>query len=88
MITAETKKSVVSEHRTHATDTGSPQIQVAMLTTRIQELTDHLKTHPKDNHSRRGLLQMVGKRKKILKYLRDTDGEAYLELIAKLGLRR
>lgn len=88
MITTETKKGVISEHRTHATDTGSPQVQIAMLTTRIQELTGHLKTHPKDNHSRRGLLQMVGKRKKLLKYLRDTDGEAYLELIARLGLRR
>ncbi len=88
MITAETKKGVTSEHRTHATDTGSPQIQIAVLTARVRELTDHLKTHPKDNHSRRGLIQMVGRRKKLLTYLRDTDGEAYLELIAKLGLRR
>ncbi|MDQ4065923.1 MAG: 30S ribosomal protein S15 [Actinomycetota bacterium] len=69
-------------------DTGSPEVQVALLSRRISELTEHLKTHPKDHHSRRGLLRMVGRRKRLLDYLRREDIERYRALIAKLGLRR
>lgn len=80
--------SVVKEYGTHATDTGSPEVQVALLTERINHLTEHLKVHKKDHHSRRGLLMMVGKRRRLLRYLQDQDVERYRALIAKLGLRR
>lgn len=81
-------QSVVKEYGTHASDTGSPEVQVALLTERINHLTEHLKVHKKDHHSRRGLLMMVGKRRRLLRYLQDQDVERYRALIAKLGLRR
>jgi small subunit ribosomal protein S15 len=81
-------QTVVDEFGTHATDTGSPEVQVALLTERINHLTEHLKVHKKDHHSRRGLLMMVGKRRRLLRYLHDQDVERYRSLIAKLGLRR
>ena len=87
-ITAERKAELIKEYRRDETDTGSPEVQVAILTSRIQTLTDHFKSHAKDNHSRRGLLMMVNKRRSLLDYLRKTDGERYLALIAKLGLRK
>ena len=81
-------QSVVNEYGTHSNDTGSPEVQVALLTDRINHLTEHLKVHKKDHHSRRGLLMMVGKRRRLLRYLQDQDVERYRALIAKLGLRR
>ena len=81
-------QSVVDAHGKHATDTGSPEVQVALLTQRIDHLTGHLKVHKKDHHSRRGLLMLVGKRRRVLDYLRSQDVERYRSLIAKLGLRR
>jgi small subunit ribosomal protein S15 len=87
-ITAERKQDVIKEHGRGSDDTGSPEVQVAILTTRIQTLTDHFKTHAKDNHSRRGLLMMVNKRRALLDYLRRKDEQRYLDLIAKLGLRK
>ena len=81
-------QSVVNEYGTHAGDTGSPEVQVALLTERINHLTEHLKVHKKDHHSRRGLLMMVGKRRRLLRYLQNQDVERYRALIAKLGLRR
>jgi small subunit ribosomal protein S15 len=80
--------STISEHRLHETDTGSPEVQIAILTERINHLTEHLKVHSKDHHSRRGLLMMVGRRRRLLDYLRRNDVERYRALIAKLGLRR
>ena len=88
MIRKEEKTAVIEANRTHETDTGSPEVQVAILTARIQQLTDHLREHPHDNHSRRGLLKMVGNRRKMLAYLADKDIERYRALIAKLGLRK
>jgi small subunit ribosomal protein S15 len=81
-------QTIVAEHGKHATDTGSPEVQVALLTDRINHLTEHLKVHKKDHHSRRGLLMMVGKRRRLLDYLKNQDVERYRSLIAKLGLRR
>jgi small subunit ribosomal protein S15 len=80
--------ATITEHRLHETDTGSPEVQVALLTDRINHLTDHLKVHTKDHHSRRGLLMLVGRRRRLLDYLRRNDVERYRALIAKLGLRR
>jgi small subunit ribosomal protein S15 len=89
MATAkELKEKIVTDYRTHGTDTGSSQVQVALLTQRINELTEHFKTHKKDNHSRRGLLKMVSRRRKLLDYLRHTNIDQYHEMISKLGLRR
>jgi small subunit ribosomal protein S15 len=82
------KQEIVGEHRTHDGDTGSPEVQVAVLTRRIAHLTEHLREHKHDYHSRRGLLKMVGKRRRLLKYLQKKDVERYRALIAKLGLRR
>jgi len=82
------KKSIIAEYRTHETDTGSPEVQIALLTARINHLTDHLKTHQKDHHSRRGLFKMVGQRRGLLNYLANNDIEKYRELIAKLGIRK
>jgi small subunit ribosomal protein S15 len=82
------KQTVLAEHRVHEKDTGSAQVQIALLTERINELTEHLKSNPKDHHSRRGLLMMVGKRERLKEYLRTQDIEAYRALIQKLGLRR
>jgi small subunit ribosomal protein S15 len=87
-ITAERRKEVVGEYRTHESDTGSPEVQIAILTDRIRELSDHLQLHKKDNHSRRGLLLMVGKRNRLLRYLAKTDNERYKALIGRLGLRK
>ena len=84
----EDTQTVVDDYGTHATDTGSPEVQVALLTQRINHLTEHLKSHNKDHHSRRGLLMMVGKRRRLLRYLQVQDVERYRALIAKLGLRR
>jgi small subunit ribosomal protein S15 len=87
MIDKEKKQQIVEEFKTHNGDTGSTEVQVAILTARIRELTDHMKAHPKDFHSRRGLLIMVGKRRKLLQYLRDRDFSRYQNLIQRLGLR-
>jgi len=81
-------QTLVDEFGTHATDTGSPEVQVALFTERINHLTEHLKVHKKDHHSRRGLLMLVGKRRRSLDYLKNQDVERYRSLIAKLGLRR
>lgn len=78
----------MAAHRQHDTDTGSPEVQVALLTDRINDLTEHLQTHQKDHHSRRGLLKLVGRRRRLLNYLDNNDVERYRALIAKLGLRR
>lgn len=82
------KQETIAAHSQHATDTGSPDVQIALLTERINHLTEHLKTHPKDHHSRRGLLMLVGRRRRMLDYVRDRDVARYRELVAKLGLRR
>ncbi len=82
------KADIIATHGSTPTDTGSPEVQIALLTDRIQHLTDHLKVHPKDHHSRRGLLMLVGRRRRMLDYLRDIDVERYRSLIAELGLRR
>ncbi|WP_267394681.1 MULTISPECIES: 30S ribosomal protein S15 [unclassified Sphingomonas] len=87
-ITAERKDALIKEHGRQEGDTGSPEVQVAILTERIRNLTEHFKGHAKDNHSRRGLLMMVNKRRSLLDYLRKTEGQRYLDLIAKLGLRK
>ena len=88
MITKEQKQSVIDQNLTHETDTGSPEFQIAILTERINQLTEHLKIHKKDNHSRRGLLQMVGNRRSLLDYLARKDIERYRTIIAKLGIRK
>ena len=88
MILKEVKTEVIANNRTHETDTGSPEVQIAILTARINELNEHLKVHKKDNHSRRGLLKMVGKRRKLLVYLQNNDIERYRAIITKLGLRK
>lgn len=88
MIRKEDKNAVIEANRTHPTDTGSPEVQVAILTERIRELTEHLKQHPHDNHSRRGLLKMVGQRRSMLAYLQKKDIERYRTLIKKLGIRK
>lgn len=82
------KAQIIKEYQTHEGDTGSPEVQIALLTNRISELTEHLKVHPKDNHSRRGLFKMVGQRRGLLKYLENTDIERYRSLIDRLGLRK
>ena len=82
------KTATITEHRTHETDTGSPEVQIALLTERINELNEHLKVHKKDHHSRRGLLKLVGQRKRLQAYLRNVDVERYRAINAKLGLRR
>jgi len=87
-ITQERKNEIIAEYRVHETDTGSPEVQVAVLTAEINALNAHLATHKKDFHSQRGLLKMVGKRRHLLKYLRENDVARYRELITKLGLRR
>ena len=87
-LVGEEKQKVISEHARGDADTGSPEVQIALLSTRIAELTEHLKTHKKDHHSRRGLLRMVGRRRRLLDYLQREDIERYRAIIAKLGLRR
>ena len=88
MITKEVKSQVISENALHEGDTGSPEVQIAVLTYRINELTEHLRTHIHDDHSRRGLLKMVGKRRNLLDYLAKKDINRYRTLIARLGLRK
>ena len=87
-ITDDRKQEVIGEYRTHESDTGSPEVQVAILTERIRHLTDHLKTHRKDHASRRGLLKMVGRRTRLLRHLKDTEWARYQVLIKRLELRR
>jgi len=87
-ITAEHKTQLIEDYRRSEQDSGSPEVQVAILTTRINELTDHLRKHRKDHHSRRGLLQMVSRRTRLLRYLARTDREGYRNLIGRLGLRK
>ena len=87
-ITAERKQALIKEHARANDDTCSPEVQIAILTSRIQTLTEHFKAHAKDNHSRRGLLMMVNKRRSLLDYLRKEDAQRYTDLIAKLGLRK
>ncbi|HHW44165.1 MAG TPA: 30S ribosomal protein S15 [Desulfotomaculum sp.] len=87
-LTAEKKQALIAEHRLHDSDTGSPEVQIAILTERINSLTEHLRIHKKDHHSRRGLLKMVGQRRALLNYLRAKNFERYRVLIEKLGLRK
>ncbi|MBX3294158.1 MAG: 30S ribosomal protein S15 [Acidobacteria bacterium] len=89
MATAkQVKEKIVEDYKTHGSDTGSSQVQIALLTQRINELTEHFRTHKKDNHSRRGLLKMVSRRRKLLDYLKSKNIEEYHQIIEKLGLRR
>lgn len=88
MAAVENKETTIREHQQHEGDTGSPEVQVAVMTERIRHLTEHLRTHKHDFHSQRGLLQLVGKRRRLLKYLQKKDIERYRALIGKLGLRR
>jgi small subunit ribosomal protein S15 len=87
-ITQERKNEIIQTHKTHESDTGSPEVQIAILTENIQNLTSHFRDHKKDHHSRRGLLKMVGQRRKLLAYLKNTDVRRYSTLIEKLGIRR
>ncbi|MCI8310171.1 MAG: 30S ribosomal protein S15 [Clostridia bacterium] len=87
-MTKERKTQIINEFKREEKDTGSPEVQVALLTERIKELTEHLKVHPKDNHSRRGMLKMVGKRRNLLNYLSKKDINRHRELVQKLGLRK
>ena len=88
MLQKEQKTAIIESNRTHGTDTGSPEVQIAILTERIATLTEHLKVHNKDNHSRRGLFLMIGKRRSLLDYLAKKDVERYRACIAKLGIRK
>ena len=88
MITKAQKTEVIEANRTHESDTGSPEVQIAILTERIAQLTEHLKVHKKDNHSRLGMYKMVGKRRRLLDYLAKKDIERYRAIIAKLGIRK
>ena len=88
MISKEKKTAIINEYATKPGDTGSPEVQIAILTARINELTEHLKVHKKDHHSRRGLLKMVGQRRGLLAYLKDKDIERYRSLIERLGIRK
>ena len=87
-VIRERKAQIVSEHRLHKKDTGSPEVQIALLTDRINHLTEHMKAHKKDYHTRLGLLKLVGKRRRLLDYLKRSDVESYRQVIANLGLRR
>ena len=87
-LTADEKRSIITEYATHEGDTGSPEVQIALLSRRVADLTEHLKTHAHDHHSRRGLLLMVGERRRLLDYLRRVDINRYRSLIERLGLRR
>jgi small subunit ribosomal protein S15 len=86
--TKEQKTNLISEYRTHDSDTGSPEVQIALLSNRINYLTEHFKSHAKDHHSRRGLLKLVGRRRRLLDYLKQTDLERYRTVIDKLGIRK
>jgi small subunit ribosomal protein S15 len=87
-LTKDRKTDLIGSYRTHDSDTGSPEVQVAILSERINYLTDHFKTHAKDHHSRRGLLKLVGQRRRLLDYLKAKDAERYADLIRKLGIRK
>jgi len=87
-LTTDRTAELVQKHQTHETDTGSPEVQIALLTARINQLTDHFKVHLKDHHSRRGLLKLVGQRRRLLRFLRERHAERYQALIQSLGLRR
>lgn len=87
-LAVETKKQIIPKFRVHKTDTGSPEVQVALLSRRISDLTEHFKTHKKDHHSRRGLLTLVARRRRLLNYLKKTDPQRYKTLIQELGIRR
>ncbi len=87
-LAKEKKQEIIQNYKLHENDTGSPEVQVAILTQRINELTEHLRSHKKDHHSRRGLLKMVGQRRRLLNYLRDNDIERYRSVVERLGLRR
>ena len=88
MITKEQKTNIIEQNKTHEGDTGSPEVQIAILTERINQLTEHLKVHKKDNHSRMGLFKMIGKRRRLLDYVAKNDIERYRAIIAKLGIRK
>lgn len=88
MLTKEVKTKLIQDNRVHASDSGSPEVQIAILTERINQLITHFQTHKKDFHSRRGLMKLVGQRKRLLEYLKDNDKERYLALIKKLNLRK
>ena len=88
MLTKDKKQQLIADNKTAANDTGSPEVQIAILTGRINELTEHLRIHPKDHSSRRGLLKMVGTRSSLLKYVRNSDLNRYRQVISKLGLRK
>ena len=88
MMLKDQKTAIIEANRTHESDTGSPEVQIAMLTERINQLTEHLKVHAQDNHSRRGLYKMIGKRRSLLDYLMKKDIERYRAIIAKLGIRK
>jgi small subunit ribosomal protein S15 len=88
MLKTEVKKKVIAANQTHKKDTGSPEVQIGIFTTKIQELTKHLQIHKKDEHSRRGLLKMVGKRRRLLDYLHKNDAKRYEDILKKLNLRR
>jgi small subunit ribosomal protein S15 len=87
-LPTETKSTIITDYRVHENDTGSPEVQVALLSARISHLTEHLKTHKKDHHSRRGLLMLVGQRRRLLNYLSNKDIERYRSIVSRLGLRR
>lgn len=87
-LTREKKSVIIESYRVHQTDTGSPEVQIAILSRRIEDLTEHFKTHQKDHHSRRGLLKLVGKRRRLLDYLKTNDVERYKEVIQRLGIRK
>lgn len=82
------KQAIIAEHRKHETDTGSPEVQIALLSDRISHLTEHLKVHKGDHHTRRGLMKLIGQRRRLLDYVRDNDVERYRSIISKLGIRR
>jgi len=87
-LAKEAKGEIIGQYKTHASDTGSPEVQVALLTQRINGLTEHFKTHVKDNHSRRGLLKLVSQRRRLLDYLRGKDADRYRDVISRLGIRK
>jgi small subunit ribosomal protein S15 len=87
-LTKDRKTEIITSYRTHASDTGSPEVQIAILSRRIEDLTEHFNAHAKDHHSRRGLLMMVGTRRRLLDYLKGKDAERYRDLIKKLGIRK
>ncbi|NLN40242.1 MAG: 30S ribosomal protein S15 [Smithella sp.] len=88
MLTSEKRRALIEDYRTHEKDTGSPEVQIALLSARIEYLTEHFKSHQKDHHSRRGLLKLVGQRRRLLNYIKDNDVERYRSIIKRLGLRK